>query len=35
LQIDATDQRIIALLVADARSSFAEIGARCRCPPQR
>jgi DNA-binding Lrp family transcriptional regulator len=28
LQIDATDQRIIALLVADARSSFAEIGAK-------
>jgi DNA-binding Lrp family transcriptional regulator len=28
LQIDAVDQRIIALLVADARSSYAEIGAR-------
>jgi DNA-binding Lrp family transcriptional regulator len=28
LQIDATDQRIIALLVSDARSSFAEIGAK-------
>ena len=28
MQIDATDQRIIALLVSDARSSFAEIGAK-------
>ncbi len=28
LQIDAVDQRIIALLVADARSSYAEIGAK-------
>jgi DNA-binding Lrp family transcriptional regulator len=28
LQLDAVDQRIIALLVADARSSFAEIGAK-------
>ena len=28
LQMDAVDQRIIALLVADARASFAEIGAR-------
>jgi DNA-binding Lrp family transcriptional regulator len=28
LQIDAVDQRIIALLVADARASFAEIGAK-------
>jgi DNA-binding Lrp family transcriptional regulator len=26
--MDAVDQRIIALLVADARASFAEIGAR-------
>ena len=26
--MDAVDQRIIALLVADARTSFAEIGAR-------
>jgi DNA-binding Lrp family transcriptional regulator len=26
--MDAVDQRIIALLVADARSSFAEIGAK-------
>lgn len=26
--MDAVDQRIIALLVADARSSYAEIGAR-------
>jgi DNA-binding Lrp family transcriptional regulator len=28
LQLDAVDQRIIALLVADARSSYAEIGAK-------
>ena len=28
MQIDAVDQRIIALLVADARSSYAEIGAK-------
>jgi DNA-binding Lrp family transcriptional regulator len=28
LQIDAVDQRIIALLVADARASYAEIGAK-------
>jgi DNA-binding Lrp family transcriptional regulator len=28
LQMDAVDQRIVALLVADARASFAEIGAR-------
>jgi DNA-binding Lrp family transcriptional regulator len=28
LQIDAVDQRIIALLVADARASFADIGQR-------
>jgi len=28
LQIDAVDQRIIALLIADARASYAEIGAR-------
>jgi DNA-binding Lrp family transcriptional regulator len=28
LRIDAVDQRIVALLVADARASFAEIGAR-------
>jgi len=28
LQIDAVDQRIIALLVADARASYADIGAR-------
>jgi DNA-binding Lrp family transcriptional regulator len=28
LQMDAVDQRIIALLVADARASFAEIGSR-------
>jgi DNA-binding Lrp family transcriptional regulator len=28
LQIDAVDQRIIAHLVADARSSYAEIGAK-------
>jgi DNA-binding Lrp family transcriptional regulator len=28
LQIDAVDQRIIASLVADARASYAEIGAR-------
>jgi DNA-binding Lrp family transcriptional regulator len=28
LQIDAVDQRIIALLVADARASYAEIGSR-------
>ena len=27
LRIDETDQRIVALLVADARSSYAEIGA--------
>ena len=26
--MDAVDQRIIALLVADARSSYAEIGAK-------
>ena len=28
MQIDAIDQRIIALLVADARVSYADIGAR-------
>ncbi|GIF11463.1 Lrp/AsnC family transcriptional regulator [Actinoplanes teichomyceticus] len=28
MQMDAVDQRIIALLVADARASYAEIGAR-------
>lgn len=28
LQMDAVDQRIVALLVADARASYAEIGAR-------
>jgi len=28
LRIDAVDQRIIALLVADARASYAEIGAK-------
>ncbi len=28
MQIDAIDQRIIALLVADARASYADIGAR-------
>jgi DNA-binding Lrp family transcriptional regulator len=28
LQIDAVDQRIIALLVADARASYADIGSR-------
>ncbi|WP_250031805.1 Lrp/AsnC family transcriptional regulator [Paractinoplanes maris] len=28
MQLDAVDQRIIALLVADARSSYAEIGAK-------
>jgi DNA-binding Lrp family transcriptional regulator len=28
LRIDAVDQRIIALLAADARASYAEIGAR-------
>lgn len=28
MQIDAVDQRIIALLVADARASYAEIGAK-------
>lgn len=28
LQMDAVDQRIVALLVADARASFAEIGAK-------
>ncbi|GAA0428204.1 AsnC family transcriptional regulator [Actinoplanes capillaceus] len=28
MQMDAVDQRIIALLVADARSSYAEIGTR-------
>ena len=28
LQIDGVDQRIIASLVADARASYAEIGAR-------
>ncbi|MEV4726930.1 Lrp/AsnC family transcriptional regulator, partial [Micromonospora humida] len=28
MQIDAVDQRIIALLVADARTSYADIGAR-------
>src|SRR3954451_18658772 len=28
LQIDAVDQRIIALLVADARASFADIGSK-------
>jgi DNA-binding Lrp family transcriptional regulator len=27
LRIDETDQRIVALLIADARSSYAEIGA--------
>ncbi|BCY15579.1 Lrp/AsnC family transcriptional regulator [Actinoplanes sp. L3-i22] len=28
MQMDAVDQRIIALLVADARASYADIGAR-------
>jgi DNA-binding Lrp family transcriptional regulator len=28
LQLDVVDQRIVALLVADARSSYAEIGAK-------
>jgi DNA-binding Lrp family transcriptional regulator len=28
LQMDAVDQRIVALLVADARASFADIGAK-------
>ncbi|WP_030440808.1 Lrp/AsnC family transcriptional regulator [Actinoplanes subtropicus] len=28
MQMDAVDQRIIALLVADARASYAEIGSR-------
>ncbi|MBO3739416.1 Lrp/AsnC family transcriptional regulator [Actinoplanes flavus] len=28
MQMDAVDQRIIALLIADARSSYAEIGAK-------
>ena len=28
MRIDAVDQRIIALLVADARASYAEIGAK-------
>jgi DNA-binding Lrp family transcriptional regulator len=28
LQMDAVDQRIVALLVGDARASYAEIGAR-------
>ena len=28
MQIDATDQQIIALLVEDARASYAEIGAK-------
>ncbi|MFI1992397.1 Lrp/AsnC family transcriptional regulator [Actinoplanes sp. NPDC020271] len=28
MQMDAVDQRIIALLVADARASYAEIGAK-------
>src|SRR3954449_12049948 len=28
LQMDAVDQRIVALLVADARASYAEIGSR-------
>src|SRR3954463_601492 len=28
LQMDAVDQRIVALLIADARSSYAEIGLR-------
>ncbi|MEU7618022.1 Lrp/AsnC family transcriptional regulator [Micromonospora rifamycinica] len=28
MQIDAVDQRIIALLVADARTSYADIGSR-------
>ena len=28
MQIDAVDQRIVALLIADARSSYAEIGAK-------
>jgi DNA-binding Lrp family transcriptional regulator len=28
LQIDAVDQRIVALLIADARASYAEIGAK-------
>ncbi|MEU4557372.1 Lrp/AsnC family transcriptional regulator [Actinoplanes sp. NPDC023936] len=28
MQMDAIDQRIIALLVADARASYAEIGAK-------
>ncbi|MBU2663517.1 Lrp/AsnC family transcriptional regulator [Actinoplanes bogorensis] len=28
MQLDAVDQRIVALLVADARSSYADIGAK-------
>ncbi|MFI2661979.1 Lrp/AsnC family transcriptional regulator [Micromonospora carbonacea] len=28
MQIDAVDQRIIALLVADARASYADVGSR-------
>ena len=28
MQIDAVDQRIVALLIADARASYAEIGAK-------
>ena len=28
MQLDAVDQRIVALLIADARSSYAEIGAK-------
>ena len=28
MQMDAVDQRIIALLIADARASYAEIGAK-------
>ncbi|GIE87212.1 Lrp/AsnC family transcriptional regulator [Actinoplanes regularis] len=28
MQMDAVDQRIIALLVADARASYAEVGAK-------
>ncbi|GIE80830.1 AsnC family transcriptional regulator [Actinoplanes philippinensis] len=28
MQMDAVDQRIVALLVADARASYAEIGAK-------
>jgi DNA-binding Lrp family transcriptional regulator len=28
LQMDAVDQRIVALLIADARASYAEIGAK-------